>query len=516
MKYTISGYPSLGENQELLKAESAYWKHEIDAETFKAQIEALKLKQIREEKEAGLDWIPADFTLFDAMADMAWMLHIVPQAAEELPLSELDKYFAFCRGLQEGGLDIPAAPMRYWPDWQSCTVVPVLDDTVNLHLRGDAFLNDYRLYRDKAGVETSPVLIGPYTFLRWAKYPGSKKAENFQQDIIKAYQDMLSFADDNQVAWMTFVEPAWALERIDEEDLVLLRQLYEGLLPAKKNVKVALQIPAGCPDPRVLDVLNELDLAGLELDLAHSNENLVWLETAPWPEERVLFAGLASGREIWKTDYAFAWQVLESLKVKIPELVVSTSCSLRFLPYTVRWETPLPRAIWRQLAFAREKLAETAEIARLRELPEEEREHIIRARRRLVRHRPKPAGFSPELVDETLDMLDERGLMRSIDQLLYRPLPETGPYDWSSEGVRGVENVYATREAWVLVQGGKAAHPLIVWAPMRWKKGSFQFLTEVGRERFVSQFRYLYGPAGVSTFNVQVQVARLMLLRMRL
>lgn len=106
--------------------------------------------------------------------------------------------------------------------------------------------------------------------------------------------------------------------------------------------------------------------------------------------------------------------------------------------------------------------------------------------------------------------------MRSLDQLLYRPLPETGPYDWSSEGVRGVENVYATREAWVLVQGGKAAHPLIVWAPMRWKKGSFQFLTEVGRERFVSQFRYLYGPAGVSTFNVQVQVARLMLLRMRL
>ncbi len=95
------------------------------------------------------------------------------------------------------------------------------------------------------------------------------------------------------------------------------------------------------------------------------------VEQYGFPPEKLLFAGIVNGKNIWVNHYEQTLQLLQRLEILIDPgpIVLSASCSLLYVPYSVRGESQLAEKYAAHFAFAEEKLAELAELAQLSDDP---------------------------------------------------------------------------------------------------------------------------------------------------
>ena len=77
---------------------------------------------------------------------------------------------------------------------------------------------------------------------------------------------------------------------------------------------------------------------GIGLDFLEGKETGHLIGRYGFPQEKVLFAGLVNGKNIWKNHYEKTLSVLKELKDKEIQMVLSTSCSLLHVPYTLQYE----------------------------------------------------------------------------------------------------------------------------------------------------------------------------------
>jgi 5-methyltetrahydropteroyltriglutamate--homocysteine methyltransferase len=110
-----------------------------------------------------------------------------------------------------------------------------------------------------------------------------------------------------------------------------------------------------------------LDFDGIGLAFMEGKETFTLIKKFGFPEGKVLFAGLVNGKNIWKSDYEKVLGTLEELKKYAKEIVLSTSCSLLHVPYTLQNETSLKPEVEQYFAFALEKLQELRELSVLTE-----------------------------------------------------------------------------------------------------------------------------------------------------
>lgn len=61
------------------------------------------------------------------------------------------------------------------------------------------------------GILVKPVVPGAYTLLKLCRYTGTKTAEDFVDDVIFAYKELLKLCDKNEVSWIQFDERPWFL-----------------------------------------------------------------------------------------------------------------------------------------------------------------------------------------------------------------------------------------------------------------------------------------------------------------
>jgi len=87
---------------------------------------------------------------------------------------------------------------------------------------------------------------------------------------------------------------------------------------------------------------------------------------AAWPAGKVLSAGVIDGRNIWRADLEAQLGVLERAAAKVGKdhLWVAPSCSLLHTPQDLDLESKLDAELKGWLAFAKQKLAEVATLAR--------------------------------------------------------------------------------------------------------------------------------------------------------
>ena len=78
-----------------------------------------------------------------------------------------------------------------------------------------------------------------------------------------------------------------------------------------------------------------------------------------------MFAGVLNGKNIWKSDYKKVIELVNGLKKYSNDIVISTSCSLLHVPYTLENETSLPDEVSQYFAFAKERLQEIKELTEL-------------------------------------------------------------------------------------------------------------------------------------------------------
>ena len=356
MKTSVIGYPRVGILRELKFATEKYFKQAIAAEDLFAAATELRKAHWQKQFENAIDYISSnDFSFYDTMLDTAVLLNAVPGRYRALGLSPLDEYFAMARGYQGKNGDVKALAMKKWFNTNYHYLVPEIDEDAEIKLAGTKPFDEYA-EAQKAGVETKPAIIGAFTFLKLARCTGTKKPGDYLDSVADAYGEILNRFNSLGTAWVQFDEP-YLVTDLSAEDRELFLALYRRILSSKGQVKVLLQTYFGDIRDCYGDAVS-LAFDGIGLDLIEGKKSLELVETNGFPKDKILFAGVVNGKNIWKNNYAQTYEIIGKLQKHCGEIVLSTSCSLLHVPYTLRNETKLSEEHRNYFAFAEEKLAE--------------------------------------------------------------------------------------------------------------------------------------------------------------
>lgn len=360
MQTSVIGFPRIGTLRELKFASEKYFRGEIGAQELLQTAAQLRKIHWSMQRNAGIDYISSnDFSHYDAVLDTAVMLGIVPGRYKELKLSELDTYFAMARGYQGKSGDVKALAMKKWFNTNYHYIVPEVEDDTVIGLYGSKLLDEYKQAKS-IGIDTKPVVIGVYTMLRLCRFTGSRAAADYVDDFIKAYKELLKSCAENQVAWIQFDEPA-LVQDMDDKDIELFCRIYDAVLSCKNGCRVLLQTYFG--DVRdIYANLTGMAFDGIGLDFIEGRETIKLIEKYGFPQDKLLFAGLVNGKNIWRNHYDRTLKTLAQLKEKNINVVLSTSCSLLHVPYTLKHEHSLSQDYLSHFAFAEEKLGELHEL----------------------------------------------------------------------------------------------------------------------------------------------------------
>ena len=383
MKSAVVGFPRVGKLRELKFASEKYFRGEISKQELVETAKNIKIEDWNYQKEHGIDYISSnDFSFYDGMLDTSVLLGAIPESYKELGLDELDTYFAMARGYQGTAGDVQALAMKKWFNTNYHYMVPELGANTKISLSGTKPFDEYTEAKQE-GVQTKSVLIGPFTFLKLARYADGKNVNDFVEDICKVFLEVLNRFSAMEAEWVQFDEPALVTD-LTNEDIVLFETLYKAILDHKGNVKVLLQTYFG--DVRdCYENLLKLDFDGIGLDFLEGRKTLELVQKHGFPKDKILFAGLVNGKNTWKCDYEKVLVVLEELKNYAENIVLSTSCSLLHVPYTLDNETKLEEKIKKHFSFAVEKLGELQELTVLTECDEYKQEKEYIANQQIVK-----------------------------------------------------------------------------------------------------------------------------------
>lgn len=249
--------------------------------------------------------------------------------------------------------------MKKWFNTNYHYIVPEFEDDTKIELVGTKPFDEYTEAK-QLGIETKPVLIGPFTLLKLIRFTGKKGILDVKADFIKVYTEILKKFINLGTQWVQFDEP-YLVHDLTANDLRLFQDLYSAILNKKEKTKILLQTYFG--DVRdIYTVLQTLNFDGIGLDFVEGRKTLDLVKEHGFSPVKRLFAGVVNGKNIWKNNYEKTLSILNSLKEKEIQTVVSTSCSLLHVPYTVENETKLEDKYKKHFAFAKEKLTELKEI----------------------------------------------------------------------------------------------------------------------------------------------------------
>jgi len=355
MTATIVGFPRIGENRELKFITEKYFKHEATEEELKERAKDLRQHDRKLLLDSGLtNFTSNHFSFYDQMLDAAFLFNVIPENIAELDLSDLDKYFALARGYQGEKGDVKAWPMKKWFNTNYHYIVPQFTADTDVKLAGTKIFDEF-VEAKEDGTITRPVLVGPFTLLQLSEFHGCVK-EDFVGAFIEAYAGIFKQLEDLGANWIQLDEPS-LVKDLDERELALFKALYEPLLLQKGKLKVLAQTYFG--DVRdAYDVLLKLPFDGIGLDFVEGRKTSELVERG-FDDGKVLFAGVVNGKNIWRNNYQKTLDLLKKLNVK--NLVLTTSCSLLHVPYTVASEE-LEEDVTKHFAFAEEKVRELVEL----------------------------------------------------------------------------------------------------------------------------------------------------------
>lgn len=363
MKTSVVGFPRVGSLRELKFATEKYFRSEINYVELEETAKKLRNTHWRLQKDEDIDYIPSnDFSFYDGMLDMAVLLNVIPDKYSCLRLNDIDTYFAMARGYQGEKGDVTALAMKKWFNTNYHYLVPEVEDTTQIKLAGTKIFDEF-LEAKEIGITTKPVIIGAFTFLKLVRYCGKKNMDAFVPDIIKAYKDILVRYNELGAEWVQFDEP-YLVHDLNEEDIKLVYTLYSEILTSKSNVKVLVQTYFGDIRDCYERIVN-LDFDGVGLDFIEGKETNNLIEKYGFPTDKLLFAGVVNGKNIWRNNYSITLKSLKNLYSRGINTVINTSCSLLHVPYTLDNENKLSHEVTKHFAFAMEKLVELKELKEL-------------------------------------------------------------------------------------------------------------------------------------------------------
>ncbi|HCH77913.1 5-methyltetrahydropteroyltriglutamate--homocysteine methyltransferase [Stutzerimonas stutzeri] len=380
------GFPRIGADRELKKALEAYWKGELDEQGLRQVGRQLRAQHWQAQADAGIQLLPVgDFAWYDQVLTHSLMFGVVPQRfrpADGQPT--LDTLFAMARGVTNsccgGG---QAQEMTKWFDTNYHYLVPEFTVDQQFQLSWSQLFEEVE-EAQALGHAIKPVLVGPLTYLWLGKLKG-EAAERFDklellERLLPVYGEVLDRLAAQGIEWVQIDEPILALD-LPQDWKNAFERAYNLLQRAPLKKLVATYF-GGLEDN--LSLAAALPVDGLHIDLVRAPEQypliLDWL-----PTYKVLSLGLVNGRNVWRCDLEKALEVARHAAERLGDrLWLAPSCSLLHSPVDLEREDRLDHELKGWLAFAVQKCAEVATLARAINEPTNEDVVVELARSRAV------------------------------------------------------------------------------------------------------------------------------------
>ncbi|MBO8157958.1 5-methyltetrahydropteroyltriglutamate--homocysteine S-methyltransferase [Thermosyntropha sp.] len=412
LRTSVVGFPRIGAKRELKTLVEAYFKGNISREALFSGAQELRRNHWLLQKKEGLDLIPSnDFSFYDTFLDMACMLNVIPLRYKELGLNDIDTYFAMAKGYQDDKRDVKALEMKKWFNTNYHYIVPEIDDSIEFKLNSSKVFEEYQESLAE-GIETKPVIIGPFTFLKLSRIKTNKDFNELLLAVLPVYEEILDRFNDLQVKMLQIDEPAIVMD-LSSAKVNSFVNIYEKLLARKGRVKVLLQTYFG----DIRDIYKEvisLDFDAIGLDFIEGKKTRQLIRQYGFPSDKILFAGIVNGKNIWINNYALSMSVLDDILnfVSRDRLVLSTSCSLLHVPYTVENENKMETYYKENLAFAREKLRELTDLKQLLQADNYQENLIYQANQEIIQRKKISQDFFFTDVQAKISSLSSKDFIR--------------------------------------------------------------------------------------------------------
>jgi 5-methyltetrahydropteroyltriglutamate--homocysteine methyltransferase len=359
------GFPRIGAKRELKFALESYWKGQISRAELERTGAALRTRHWAD--QAALGFAPVgDFSFYDQVLDMSFMLGNLPERVRGFHGEALDNYFRVARGRSaydtetHGSCcgDVAAGEMTKWFDTNYHYIVPEFTADTTFELNPARLLAQLEEARAQ-GVKAKPVIIGPVTYLHLGKSKDGSDRLSLLPRLLPAYAELLTQLAEHSVEWVQIDEPILVTE-LDADWQHALSLAYHQL--KSSPVKLLLATYFGSLQDN-LYLASKLPVAGLHLDAVNARDEIPRLLNM-LPSHKVLSLGVIDGRNIWKTDLEAVLTWLEPVHARLGErLWIAPSCSLQHVPVDLASETGLDAEIRNWLAFALQKLDELRVLA---------------------------------------------------------------------------------------------------------------------------------------------------------
>lgn len=257
--------------------------------------------------------------------------------------------------------------MVKWFDSNYHYVKPTLQDNQTFKLDSDPKpIRDF-LEAKEAGVVTRPVLLGPVSFLHLGKADRGQKVDpiSLLDKLLPVYEELLAKLKKAGAEVVQIDEPILVFD-LPSKIKQAFKPAYEKLSGSNSNIpKIVLATYFGdiVHNFDVLPAVNSLH--ALHIDLVRSPEQLESV-IGQLGSQQTLSLGVVDGRNIWKTNFKKAIEIVEFAIQKLGKdrVIVATSSSLLHTPHTLASEKKLPEEVKDWFSFAVEKAKEVTIIAK--------------------------------------------------------------------------------------------------------------------------------------------------------
>ncbi|MCE4956722.1 5-methyltetrahydropteroyltriglutamate--homocysteine S-methyltransferase [Macrococcoides caseolyticum] len=348
------GFPRLGKDRAWKRAIEKYWGHEINHQELNEQLNEIHKDNLQVQASYDLDSVPVgDFSLYDHILDTALLFNIIPERFSGRPIDD-DLLFDIARGNKEN----VASALLKWFNTNYHYIVPEWD-TAKPKLNAEQLLHKVKLAK-ALDIQSHAVVVGPVTFVALSK-GGEQSEEEKVRALLPFYAELFRLLNEQGVNYIQVDEPILVTDKagVYEE---ITKEAYTYFNTHVPQNKLVIQTYF----ERVnLSFIRELPVYGIGIDFVHDNGfNLKQIQDEGWPNDKVLFAGIIDGRNVWASDIEARKDLVEKLQTYANEIVIQPSASLLHVPLSLEQET-IDENIKEGLSFSTEKLNELNALKKL-------------------------------------------------------------------------------------------------------------------------------------------------------
>ncbi|GLH19711.1 5-methyltetrahydropteroyltriglutamate--homocysteine methyltransferase [Pseudomonas atacamensis] len=363
------GFPRIGRDRELKKAQEAFWKGELNEAGLRDVGRELRKVHWDLQKNAGIDLLPVgDFAWYDQVLSHSLMFGVIPERFRPHDgKPTLRTLFSMARGVSNACCsDGHAEEMTKWFDTNYHYLVPEFSVDQHFQLGWEQLFEETEEAR-ALGHNVKPVILGPLTYLWLGKTKGADFDKlDLLDRLLPLYGQIFARLAALGVEWVQIDEPILVLDlpqdwknaferaynQIQRDPLKKLLATYFGGL--EENLGLAANLPVD----------------GLHIDLVRAPDQYPTILDR-LSAYKVLSLGVVNGRNVWRCDLQNALATLRHAHERLGDrLWVAPSCSLLHSPVDLGREDQLDAELKSWLAFAVQKCEEVAVLAQAVSEPE--------------------------------------------------------------------------------------------------------------------------------------------------